>query len=61
VSYYDFFASALYKHLAELGYSAPTKLTIEDRLKLGKEIEDTLAGEKDAAKAPPRDSSCLMS
>ncbi|KAF9453678.1 DOPA 4,5-dioxygenase [Macrolepiota fuliginosa MF-IS2] len=40
-----------------LGYSAPESLSIEDRLKIGNNIETILSADKDAAKAPPRDSS----
>lgn len=39
-----------------LGYSAPATLTVEDRLKIGGNIEAILSTDKDAAKAPPRDS-----
>lgn len=38
-----------------LGYSAPPALTIEDRLKIGGNIEAILSTDHDAAKAPPRD------
>ncbi|KAF7777649.1 hypothetical protein Agabi119p4_3721 [Agaricus bisporus var. burnettii] len=38
-----------------LGYSAPPTLTIEDRLKIGGNIEAILSTDHDAAKAPPRD------
>jgi len=38
-----------------LGYAAPT-LSIEDRLKIGANVETILSTDEDAAKAPPRDS-----
>jgi len=40
-----------------LGYSAPPALSIEDRLKLGSNVEAILSTDKNAEKAPPRDSS----
>ncbi|KAF9480889.1 hypothetical protein BDN70DRAFT_581697 [Pholiota conissans] len=39
----------------QLGYSGKETLTIPQRLKLGSNIEYILAGEKEAARAPPRD------
>ncbi len=38
-----------------LGYSAPASLSIEDRLKLGSNVEAILSSDKNAEKAPPRD------
>ncbi|KAL9714687.1 hypothetical protein Ac2012v2_001346 [Leucoagaricus gongylophorus] len=37
-----------------LGYTAPSTLSIEDRLKIGANVEAILSADKDAAKAPPR-------
>ncbi|KAJ3566352.1 hypothetical protein NP233_g7061 [Leucocoprinus birnbaumii] len=39
-----------------LGYAAPPTLSIEDRLKIGTNIETILSADKEAAKAPPRES-----
>jgi hypothetical protein len=38
----------------ELGYVAKPSMTIEQRLKLGANVEHILSMEKEAAKAPPR-------
>ncbi|CAA7260903.1 unnamed protein product [Cyclocybe aegerita] len=38
----------------KLGYSAHPSLTIDQRLKLGTNVERLLADEKEAAKAPPK-------
>lgn len=41
--------------LLELGYAAQPSLTLEQRRKLGENVEHILSKEKEAAKAPPRD------
>ncbi|KAF5349520.1 hypothetical protein D9756_008994 [Leucocoprinus leucothites] len=43
-----------------LGYSAPPTLSIEDRLKIGANIETILSADKEAAKAPPRESNAFQ-
>jgi len=40
----------------KLGYSSSTALTVEQRLKLGDRVEAILADDKEAAPAPPRES-----
>lgn len=38
----------------ELGYAAKSSMTMEQRLKLGANVEHILSTEKEAAKAPPK-------
>lgn len=41
----------------KLGYSAPgPDFTLEERRRIGKNVERILEGEKEAARAPPRES-----
>lgn len=39
---------------SELGYAAKPSMTIDQRLKLGANVEHILSMEKEAAKAPPK-------
>ncbi|KAF9533667.1 DOPA-like domain-containing protein, partial [Crepidotus variabilis] len=42
-------------HSLQLGYAAQPSLTLDQRRKLGENVEHILTKEKEAAKAPPRD------
>ena len=60
-SQYDSLSKCVYDTLfhkstdfSDLGYAAKPSMTMEQRLKLGANVEHILSTEKEAAKAPPK-------